>query len=88
MNGSQAEYVRGNKADQKVYADWDQEKWLAEHTLRRSTQKGLHVHTHVVLTSHCFYFILDNLAVVFGMRERDGRSPKHNSKASLLCVLL
>lgn len=44
MNGSQAEYVRGNKADQKVYADWDQEKWLAEHTLRRSTQKGLHVH--------------------------------------------
>lgn len=31
---------RRNKADQKVYADWDQEKWLAEHTLRRSTQKG------------------------------------------------
>jgi hypothetical protein len=29
------------------------------------------VHTHVVLTSHCFYFILDNLAVVFGMRERE-----------------
>lgn len=31
---------RRKKADQKVYADWNQEKWLAEHTLRRSTQKG------------------------------------------------
>ncbi|CAE7362020.1 unnamed protein product [Symbiodinium pilosum] len=31
---------RREKADQKVYADWDQEKWLAEHTLRRPTMKG------------------------------------------------
>eukprot|EP00913_Durusdinium_trenchii_P001189 g1093.t1 len=30
----------GKKADQKAYTDWEQEKWLAEHTLRRSTQKG------------------------------------------------
>ncbi|CAK9104059.1 unnamed protein product [Durusdinium trenchii] len=31
---------RRKKADQKAYTDWEQEKWLAEHTLRRSTQKG------------------------------------------------
>jgi len=31
---------RRDKADEKIYTDWDQEKWLAEHSLRRSTQKG------------------------------------------------
>ncbi|CAE7248009.1 DRC3 [Symbiodinium sp. CCMP2456] len=31
---------RRAKADQKVYATWDQEKWVDEHTLRRPTIKG------------------------------------------------
>ncbi|OLP99794.1 hypothetical protein AK812_SmicGene17581 [Symbiodinium microadriaticum] len=31
---------RRKKADQKVYATWDQEKWVDEHTLRRPTIKG------------------------------------------------
>ena len=59
---AQTANVQGKKADQKVYATWDQEKWVDEHTLRRPTIKGRHtsmqhcIDIDVMQTPYCSRF--------------------------------